>query len=106
MPYSASSYERTAEECGRLLDETADQILRSGLQQLRHICLRTAKQLREQPGADNVIGVPQQPNALAKQVLKLRWIGMDEDARQLQLAIRSLPPEVRGTVSAGPFSTD
>jgi hypothetical protein len=52
------------------------------------------------------MGVPQQPNALAKQILKLRWIGMEEDARQLQLAIGSLPPEQRGTVSAGPFSTD
>jgi hypothetical protein len=39
-------------------------------------------------------------------IRKLRWIGMEEEAYRLQVAVRSLPPEERDTVSAGPFSTD
>ena len=105
MPYSARSYEETARECVRIADETRDQTLKRGLQQIRQICLRTADHLREQVPDQDAPDV-QQPNALAKQVLKLRWMGMEDDAKELQLAMRSLPPERRGTVSAGPFSTD
>ena len=43
---------------------------------------------------------------VAKLICKLRWIGLEEEARTLQAAISMLPPEKRGTVSAGPFSTD
>jgi hypothetical protein len=60
----------------------------------------------EQARADNVIVMPQQPNDWSKLIRKLRWIGLEEEARRLQLAVCSLPPEQRGTVSAGPFSTD
>jgi hypothetical protein len=60
----------------------------------------------EQARADNVIDMPQQPNDWSKMIRKLRWIGMEEEAIRLQRAVRSLPPEERGTVSAGPFSTD
>jgi hypothetical protein len=42
----------------------------------------------------------------AKLIRKLRWIGMDEEARRLEQAVSTLPPEQRGTVSSGPFSTD
>jgi len=56
--------------------------------------------------ADNVIAMPQQPKDWSKLIRKLRWIGLDEEAHRLQLAVRSLPPEQRGTVSAGPFSTN
>jgi hypothetical protein len=42
----------------------------------------------------------------SKLIRKLRWIGMEDEARSLQRAVRSLPPEQRGTVSAGPFHTD
>ncbi len=56
--------------------------------------------------ATGVIAVPRQPNSRAKLIRKLRWIGMEEEAYRLQAAVRSLPPEERGTVSAGPFSTD
>jgi len=59
----------------------------------------------EQARADNVIVMPQQPNDWSKLICKLRWIGLEEEAHR-QLAVRSLPPEQRGTVSAGPFSTD
>jgi hypothetical protein len=41
-----------------------------------------------------------------KLIRKLRWIGLEEEARCLQLAVRTLPPHERGSVSAGPFSTD
>jgi hypothetical protein len=105
MPYSARSYEETAEKCTRLANQAGDQTLQRGLQQLRRICLDTARRLRDEPSADDGTA-PQQPNALADEILKLRWIGMEEDADRLQLAVRSLPPEQRGTVSAGPFSTD
>jgi hypothetical protein len=43
---------------------------------------------------------------LAKLICKLRWIGLEDEARTLQAAISTLPAEKRGTVSAGPFSTD
>src|SRR5262249_20180000 len=39
-------------------------------------------------------------------IWKLRWIGLDEEARDLELVVNMLPPEQRGSVSAGPFSTD
>jgi len=41
-----------------------------------------------------------------KLIRKLRWIGLDDEARRLELAVSTLPPEERGTVSIGPFSTD
>jgi hypothetical protein len=42
----------------------------------------------------------------ARLIRKLRWIGMEEEARRLELAVSTLPPEQRDSVSAGPFSTD
>lgn len=50
--------------------------------------------------------VSQKPKEWAKLIRKLRWIGMEEEADRLQIAVGSLPPDERGTVSAGPFSTD
>lgn len=52
------------------------------------------------------VSVKGQPQEWAKLIRKLRWIGMEDEARRLQMAVRSLPPDQRGTVSAGPFSTD
>ena len=46
------------------------------------------------------------PQELAKLIRKLRWIGLDDEARRLQAAVCMLAPDQRGTVSAGPFSTD
>lgn len=48
----------------------------------------------------------QPPHEWTKLIRKLRWIGLDDEARRLELAVRTLPPEERGTVSVGPFSTD
>ncbi len=50
-----------------------------------------------------VKGVPQD---WAQLIRKLRWIGLEDEACRLQVVVRSLPPDQRGTVSAGPFSTD
>jgi len=55
---------------------------------------------------DNAIAMPLLPNDRSKLIRKLRWIGMEDEAQSLQRAVRSLPPEERGTVSAEPFSTD
>ncbi len=41
---------------------------------------------------------------LIKRILKLRWIGMDAEAGQMQLALRRVEP--RQTVLAGPPDTD
>ena len=52
---------------------------------------------------ESVKGVPQD---WAQLIRKLRWIGLEDEACRLQVVVRSLPPDQRGTVSAGPFSTD
>jgi hypothetical protein len=52
------------------------------------------------------VSVKGQAQDWAKLIRKLRWIGMEDEACRLQMALRSLPPDQRGTVSAGPFSTD
>ena len=46
------------------------------------------------------------PHEWAKPIRKLRWIGLDDEAWRLERAVSTLPPEERGSVSVGPFSTD
>ena len=46
------------------------------------------------------------PGEWAKLIRKLRWIGLEDEARSLQLAVSTLPAEERGSVSVGPFSPD
>jgi len=46
------------------------------------------------------------PGEWAQLISKLRWIGLEDEARSLQLAVSTLPVEERGSVSVGPFSTD
>jgi len=46
------------------------------------------------------------PGEWAKLIRKLRWIGLEDEARSLQRAVNTLPAEERGSVSVGPFSTD
>jgi hypothetical protein len=46
------------------------------------------------------------PGEWAKLIRKLRWIGLEDEARSLQLAVSTLPAEERGSVLAQPFSTD
>lgn len=47
-----------------------------------------------------------QPQELAKLIRKLRWIGLEEESRLLQMAMFRLPPHERHAVLEGPFSTD
>jgi hypothetical protein len=55
---------------------------------------------------DPVISLNQRsPGEWPKLIRKLRWVGLEEEARRLELAMSALPPEQRGCVSAGP-STD
>ena len=42
----------------------------------------------------------------ARLIRKLRWIGLDEDAKRLEIAVSTLPPDERASVSFAPFSTD
>ncbi len=43
---------------------------------------------------------------MAKLIRKLRWIGLEDEARRLQRVATTLPPEETGSVSVGPFATD
>jgi hypothetical protein len=43
---------------------------------------------------------------LAQLIRKLRWIGLEQEAKQLEAMVDTLPAEQRGSVSCGPFSTD
>ena len=36
-------------------------------------------------------------------ILKLRWIGLDDDARRLETAVGMLPPKDRGSALVSPF---
>jgi hypothetical protein len=48
----------------------------------------------------------QQAEEWAKLIRKLRWIGMEQEAHHLQMAVGRLPPHERFAVLTGPFSTD
>jgi hypothetical protein len=50
--------------------------------------------------------VQSSPGEWAKLIRKLRWIGLEDEARTLQRAVSTLPAEERGCVLAGPLSTD
>ena len=43
---------------------------------------------------------------LVKLIRKLRWIGLEEEAHQLEIVVRKLPPEGRAVVLATTSSTD
>jgi hypothetical protein len=43
---------------------------------------------------------------LVKRIRKLRWIGLEQEAAKLQLALARLPPSERAIVSASPGDTD
>ena len=55
---------------------------------------------------DPPVGDERVPRDWAKLICKLRWIGLEDEARRLQLAARTLTPEERDSVSAAPVSTD
>jgi hypothetical protein len=39
-------------------------------------------------------------------IRKLRWIGLETEARQLQTVLRKIPPDRRASLMAVPHSTD
>jgi hypothetical protein len=39
-------------------------------------------------------------------IRKLRWIGMETEAGQLQTVLRKVPPDIRASLLAAPHSTD
>jgi len=53
-----------------------------------------------------ISGNERTPREWAKLIRKLRWIGLEQEARNLERAVGTLPADERGSVSAGPFSTD
>ena len=53
-----------------------------------------------------VLADPLRSHELSRLILKLRWIGLEDEARCLQTVASALPPDDRGSVSSGPFSTD
>jgi hypothetical protein len=55
---------------------------------------------------DRTCPAQQIPQDWARLIRKLRWIGMEEEAERLEFAVKTSPPEKRGSVSSGPFNTD
>ena len=45
-------------------------------------------------------------HSILQLIIKLRWIGLDAEAKQLESVALALSPEERCSVSFGPFSTD
>jgi hypothetical protein len=55
---------------------------------------------------DMTIAAQQVPHDWARLIRKLRWIGLEDEASRLEMAVSTLPSEERCGVSCGPFSTD
>jgi hypothetical protein len=60
----------------------------------------------EEAPAENVMVVDHHSREWARLIRKLRWIGLEEQAHRLELPVSTLPAEERGSVLAGPASTD
>jgi hypothetical protein len=43
---------------------------------------------------------------VVKLIRKLRWIGLEQEARELQAALSEFPSDKRASLLAGPHSTD
>jgi hypothetical protein len=46
------------------------------------------------------------PAELVKLIRKLRWIGLEEEARQLQFALNRFPPDQRAILPGTPIDCD
>jgi hypothetical protein len=63
--------------------------------------------MAHQVGVDVAILAEQNPSAdLAKMIRKLRWIGLEEEAHQLETILSRYPAGERAAVLANPPSTD
>jgi hypothetical protein len=47
-----------------------------------------------------------QPDQVVKLIRKLRWIGLENEAKELQHALEGLPSPHRGSLVACPHGTD
>ena len=64
---------------------------------------------RSEPTDSNrceVTAEQRRPDEVIKLIRKLRWIGMETEAKELQDVLLAFPTPRRGTVVAGPHSTD
>jgi hypothetical protein len=61
--------------------------------------------MKEAP-AKNVIVLDHRSREWARLIRKLRYIGLEEEADRLELAVSTLPAEERGSVLAEPVTTD
>lgn len=57
-------------------------------------------------GQTHYLKINRQAYEWAQLIRKLRWIGLEDDAHRLQVAMCGLPPHERYAVLAGPLSTD
>jgi hypothetical protein len=55
---------------------------------------------------EDTVAPPALPRDCACFIQKLRWIGLDEEARCLESALSRLPPEERCALSFEPGETD
>jgi hypothetical protein len=60
----------------------------------------------EQYHWDNVVAATLPPVEAIKLIRKLRWIGLEEEARQLQLTTNALYARKGGILSEIPYETD
>jgi len=51
---------------------------------------------------ENVITLDHHPRDWARLIRKLRWIGLEDEARRLELAVLTVPGERRGSILGGP----
>lgn len=49
---------------------------------------------------------PQLPHDWARLIRKLRWIGLEDEAKRLELVVSTLPSDERDAVLFEPFDTD
>jgi hypothetical protein len=52
------------------------------------------------------IAAEQESDEVIKLIRKLRWIGLEAQAKELRTALEQCPSPRRGTLVAGPHSTD
>lgn len=68
----------------------------------------TATFSQEEQGAETPVGLTAQETSheLVKLVRKLRWIGLEDEARCIQHALGAIPANERASVLSWPASTD
>ena len=65
-----------------------------------------AQHLQDPAAVNAPMPSPPELSECTKLIRKLRWIGLDEEARRLEAALRASAPNTRGAVLAEPASTD